>query len=98
MSYDLVIRGGRIVTTHDSYIADVGVRGERIAAIGDHLSGAREIDAEGLYVLPGAIDGHVHMRTNRATDVYDDTFETGLACLIAGFDARLSSGRVSTQG
>lgn len=28
----------------------------------------------------------------------DDTFETGLACLIAGFDARLSSGRASAQG
>ncbi len=95
MSYDLVIRGGRIVTTHDSYIADVGVRGERIAAIGDHLSGAREIDAEGLYVLPGAIDGHVHMRTNRATDVYDDTFETGtIAAAFGGVTTMIDQAQV----
>lgn len=77
MGYDLVIRDGTIVTADDTFLADVGVRGERIAAIGDELRGAREIDAMGKYVLPGAIDGHVHMRTNRATDVYDDTFETG---------------------
>ena len=75
--YDLVVKGGTIVTATESVRADVAVRGERIAAIGDELRGAHEIDATGMYVLPGAIDGHVHMRTNRATDVYDDTFETG---------------------
>ncbi len=77
MTYDLVVRGGTIVTSNRSVVADVGVRGERIAAIGERLSGEREIDATGKYVLPGAIDGHVHMRTNRANDVYDDTWETG---------------------
>ncbi len=77
MSYDLVVRGGTIVTADHTTLADVGVRGEHVAAIGENLSGHREIDATGMYVLPGAIDGHVHMRTNRSTDVYDDTFETG---------------------
>ena len=46
-------------------MADVAVRGERIASIGTGLRGRREIDADGLYVLPGAVDGHVHMRTDR---------------------------------
>ena len=55
----------------------MAVDGERIATLGSGLRGQREIDATGLYVLPGAIDGHVHMRTERPRWVYDDTFATG---------------------
>ena len=75
--HDLVIRGGRVITATDDYVADVAVQGERIAAVGEELRGEQTIDAEGLYVLPGAIDGHVHMRTERAHDVYDDDARTG---------------------
>ena len=39
--YDLVIRGGTVVTAADTYRADVGVRDGRIAAIGDKLDGDR---------------------------------------------------------
>ena len=75
--FDLVIRGGRVITATTDYIADVAVHGERIAAIGVDLPAARILDAEGLYVIPGAIDGHVHMRTSREHDVYDDDARTG---------------------
>jgi dihydropyrimidinase len=75
--HDLVIRGGRLIGAEGEVRADVGVRSERIASIGLGLRGRREIDADGLYVLPGAVDGHVHMRTDRPVHVYDDTFETG---------------------
>ncbi|MGH2521444.1 MAG: dihydropyrimidinase [Anaerolineales bacterium] len=61
MAYDLVIKNGTLITAHETSTADVGIVGERIAAIGAGLSGEREIDARGLYVLPGAIDGHVHL-------------------------------------
>ena len=95
MSFDLVIRGGRVVTAQDSYMADVAVDGERIAAIGEGLRGAREIDATGSYVLPGAIDGHVHMRTNRPVDVYDDTFETGsIAAAFGGVTTMIDQAQV----
>jgi dihydropyrimidinase len=77
LTYNLVIKGGHVVTAHDDFVADVAVSGEQIAAIGCGLSGEVEIDATDLYVLPGAIDGHVHMRTERETSVYDDTFATG---------------------
>jgi dihydropyrimidinase len=59
--YDLVVRGGRVVTAEGVCAADVAVRGERIAALGRDLRGERELDASGLYVLPGAIDGHIHL-------------------------------------
>ena len=75
--HDLVIRGGRVIGADRDIVADVAVDGERIAEVGPGLRGRREIDAGGLYVIPGAVDGHVHMRTDRREHVYDDTFETG---------------------
>ena len=62
--YDLVIQGGTLVDGSGgrSWQADVGVRGDRIAAIGDLKSAprARTIDAKGLVVAPGFIDMHNH--------------------------------------
>ncbi len=44
--FDIVVRGGTVVTAMDAMRADVGIRGETIAAIGDGLDrGRREIDA-----------------------------------------------------
>ncbi|GLC23883.1 N-acyl-D-amino-acid deacylase [Roseisolibacter agri] len=62
--YDLVIRNGRLLDgAGNPWIrADVAIRGDRIAAIGD-LSAARAtrtIDAAGRYVAPGFIDTHSH--------------------------------------
>ncbi len=95
MTYDLVIRGGTVVTSHDTFVADVGVQGEVIAAIGERLTGKKEIDARGKYVIPGAIDSHVHMRTNRAHDIYDDTFETGtIAAAFGGVTTMVDQAQV----
>jgi dihydropyrimidinase len=53
MSYDLVVRGGTVVTASDSFAADIGVRSGRVAAIGEALApGTTEIAAAGLLVLP----------------------------------------------
>lgn len=62
--YDLVIRNGTVVdgTGLPRYRADIGVSGDRIAAIGRIAErGKEEIDATGQVVTPGFIDGHTHM-------------------------------------
>ncbi len=64
--YDLIIRGGRIIDGAGNpwYRADLAIRGDRIAAIGE-LAGARArrvIDAKGMIVAPGFIDIHTHAR------------------------------------
>jgi dihydropyrimidinase len=62
LSYDLVVKGGLVISPAGSFHADLAISGERIAAIGTGLTGARSVlDAAGLYVIPGAIDGHVHL-------------------------------------
>ena len=70
-TYDLVIRNGRLLDgAGNPWIhADVAIRGDRIAAVGD-LSAARArrvIDAAGRYVAPGFIDTHSHAGPGLAT-------------------------------
>ena len=63
-TYDLILRGGIVVSPGGEHRADIGVRGERIAFIGDlSTADAAEVyDASGLHVLPGVIDSQVHFR------------------------------------
>jgi allantoinase len=61
---DVLITGGTIVTETSVLPADLGISGGRIAAIlapGSARPAAGEtIDADGLLILPGAIDAHTH--------------------------------------
>jgi len=84
--FDLVIRGGTVVTASDTVVADVGIRGGRIAVIGTQLAGgAQTVDAGGLLVMPGGIDSHVHLdQPAFGGPVMADGFETGTRSAIAG--------------
>jgi allantoinase len=61
-NFDVIIRGALVVSAEKIARADIGLDGEKIAAIEHTISGqAREtIDASGLHVFPGVIDAHVH--------------------------------------
>lgn len=62
--FDLLVRGGSLVdgTGAPARRADVGIRGDRIVAIGDLAArrAIRTLDATGLVVAPGFIDMHSH--------------------------------------
>jgi dihydropyrimidinase len=74
-----LIKGGRIVTAADDYVADVLVDGERISLIGADLDVAadRTIDAGGKYVLPGCVDPHTHLDMPFGGTVTIDDVEAG---------------------
>lgn len=62
--FDVVVRGGQLLdgTGTAAVRADIGIRGDRIAAVGqlDTAEATRVIDATGLIVAPGFIDLHTH--------------------------------------
>ena len=71
MAFDLLIRNGTLVdgSGMPRYRADVGVKQGQVAEIGRICSPADEtIDAEGMIVAPGFIDGHTHMDAQVAWD------------------------------
>ena len=78
-AFDLIVRGGTVVTGADVTVCDVGIRHGRIAALGLDLGEAATIvDATGKLVLPGGIDSHVHIAQPSGPDVVQsDDFESG---------------------
>ena len=86
MEFDLVIRGGTVVTAADVGKCDVGVKDGRIVALAEDLPrAASEIDASGLLVLPGGIDSHVHLdQPSGPGIVMADGFESGTRSAAAG--------------
>ncbi len=84
--YDLVVRGGTVVTGADTVRADVGIAGGRIVAVAERLDGAAPaIDAGGLLVLPGGVDTHCHIEQLQPGGGADEeTWTTGSAACLAG--------------
>jgi adenine deaminase len=61
--YDLVINNGRVMDPETMYdaVANVGIKDGQIAVITkDKITGKETIDAKGLVVASGFIDGHTH--------------------------------------
>jgi allantoinase len=82
---DLVIRGAQVVSPDHILEAAVAIAGERIVAVGhdDTMPAAKEeLRADGLYLLPGAIDSHVHFRDPGYP--HKETWKTGSAAAACG--------------
>ncbi len=64
MDFDFLFRGATVIdgSGAKAFTADVGVLGDRIAAVGDLAAaqGREERDAHGLWLVPGLIDAHTH--------------------------------------
>src|SRR6202521_1304752 len=84
--FDLVIRGGTLVTATDTVEADVGIHGETVAAIGRGLDqGRREIAARGKLVMPGGVDSHAHIEQLSASGLMNaDPFHSATAAAAFG--------------
>lgn len=81
---DLVIKNGTLVTAAVVFQADLGIEGERIVAIGRDLRGREVIDAAGCYVIPGAVDPHVHFCAPVGSAVSSDDWESGTMAAACG--------------
>ena len=89
--FDLLLTGAKVIDGSGNpwYYADVGIRGDAIAAMGP-LSGATaavRIDARGLVVAPGFIDTHSHGRRGIfAVPTAENYLREGVATIVEGPD------------
>ena len=83
--WDLIIRKGTVVLRDECRQLDIGIQDGKIAALGENLVFSEQTpvyDAEGLTILPGMIDAHVHF--NEPALGHWEGFVTGSASLAAG--------------
>src|SRR5487761_766406 len=81
-----MVRGGNVVTAEQAHLADVLIEDERIVGLAETgsevsqsfaASADQVLDAQGRYVIPGAVDVHTHMEMPFGGTFSADTFETG---------------------
>jgi len=80
VKFDTIVRGGNVVTPRGTSVTDIGISGEKIAAIGPDLEaapGTTIIDATGHHVIPGVLDVHVHLELPFCGTVSADDYRTG---------------------
>ncbi|QGK70400.1 dihydropyrimidinase [Allosaccharopolyspora coralli] len=100
-----LIRGGLVVTATEEILADVLVEGERIAALAgpetseQWVAGVdRVLDASGMYVVPGGVDGHTHMQMPFGGTYASDTFETGTRAAAWGGTTTIVDFAIQSRG
>ena len=83
-SFDLIIKGATIVNHDGEGQRDLGIRGGRIAGIGNlgAAKAAETMDAKGLHILPGVIDSQVHFREPGLEQ--KENLETGSRAAVMG--------------
>lgn len=88
---ETVIHNGLIINEDGRMLADIRIQGEKIVEIGPKLvaaPGAREIDAAGMLLMPGAIDTHTHLLLEPAIPpkpgTNSDNLTSGSSAALAG--------------
>jgi N-acyl-D-amino-acid deacylase len=89
--FDTLIHSGRVIdgTGLPAFRADVGLVGDRIAAIGrlDRAQAKTRVDATGLVVAPGLVDAHVHGDLALFADpAHEPAVRQGMTTYIIGQD------------
>ncbi len=84
--FELTVRGGTVVTAEETKRLDLGISGGKIVAVEETLpSGLEDFRADGLLVLPGGVDSHVHVDQPFSSGAeIADTFASGTASALAG--------------
>jgi dihydropyrimidinase len=85
--FDLIVSGGTVANSTETFSADIGIRDGRIVAIAEHLEGAgRRIDARGQYVLPGGIEAHCHIEQESSGGIMtaDDYYSGSVSAAFGG--------------
>jgi dihydropyrimidinase len=77
MDFDLVIQNGTLITADKTIQTNIGVKDGKIASLGSGLSGRENISAQGMWVIPGGVDPHVHLDMPTPTTVTSDDWDTG---------------------
>ena len=87
MAYDLLFKGGKVVTDISTFKADVAVTNGKITTIGTNLKpdkGTEVIDCTGKMILPGAIDAHTHLAMPFGGTISTDDYEAGTRAAACG--------------
>ncbi len=84
MIYDRVVKGGTVITSAQILRADIGIQGEKIAEIAPNLEGKELLTAEGMLVLPGGVDPHVHIQMPTAVTPTCDTWASATRAAALG--------------
>lgn len=101
MRFDLLIKNGTVVTATDTCVADVGVSGEKVSAIGAQLpieNAGKVVDAAGCLVIPGGIDVHTHLDMPFGGTMSADDFETGTIAAAFGGTTTLIDFAIQYKG
>ena len=101
MRFDTVIRNGTVVTATDTCVADIGIIGDKISAIGAGLpveNAGRVIDAASHLVIPGGIDVHTHLDMPFGGTTSADDFETGTIAAAFGGTTTLIDFAIQYKG
>ena len=95
-----LIKNGTVVTASDTSKTDVLIDGEKVAAIGNELDVRADqvLDAQGRYVMPGAVDVHTHMELPFGGTFASDDFATGTAAAAWGGTTTIVDFAVQTFG